>query len=80
MQSVVDAATQDIKDCENACDAWMKKKTLVKVFVGVAWEGQLAGFSSTFARRRMEFDFALQIHTASAVDAIQSVAQAMNEK
>ena len=60
--------------------AWVKKKVLLKVFVGPAWEGKLAAFSSTFNMRRMQFEFALQIHTASAVDHIQVVADAMNDK
>ncbi|KAI0088301.1 hypothetical protein BDY19DRAFT_190628 [Irpex rosettiformis] len=80
MQVLVDGAAQDIKNCGNACDVWMKKKILLKVLVGPAWEGKLAAFTSGFAARRMEFEFALQIHTASAVDAIQSVTQSMNER
>lgn len=80
MQSLVAGAAQDIKDCANVCDAWMKKKVLMKVLVGPAWEGKLAGFSATFNSRRMQFEFALQIHTASAVDQIQVVTTAMNDK
>ncbi|KAI0826090.1 hypothetical protein BC629DRAFT_47848 [Irpex lacteus] len=80
LQTLVDAAAQDIKDCGNACDVWMKKTVLVKVLVGPAWEGRLAAFTSGFAARRMEFEFALQIHTASGVDAIQAVTTAMNDR
>lgn len=80
MQSLVAEAAQDIKDCANACDTWMKKKLLLKVLVGPAWEGRLAAFTSAFNMRRMQFEFALQMHTASAVDQIQVVTEAMNEK
>lgn len=80
LQTLVDAAAQDIKDCGNACDVWMKKTVLVKVLVGPAWEGRLAAFTSGFAARRMEFEFALQIHTASGVDAIRAVTTAMNDR
>lgn len=80
MQSLVNQAAQDIKDCGNTCDTWMKKKVLMKVFVGPAWEGKLAAFSSAFNMRRMQFEFALQIHTATAVDQIKAVTEAMNEK
>ncbi|KAI0692702.1 hypothetical protein BC835DRAFT_1416357 [Cytidiella melzeri] len=80
LQTLVDSATQDMKDCGNACDAWMKKQVLVKVLVGPAWESKLAGYTAAFTSRRMEFDFALQIHTATAVEAIQSVTRAMDEK
>lgn len=80
MQSLVDEAAQDIKACANACDTWTKKKLLLRVLVGPAWEGKLAGFSSAFNMRRMQFEFALQIHTASAVDQIQGLTAAMNEK
>lgn len=80
MQSLVSGAAQDIKDCANACDTWMKKRILLKVLVGPAWEGKLAAFSATFNSRRMEFEFALQIHTASAIDQVQAATTAMNEK
>ena len=80
LQVLVDGAAQDIKDCGNACDMWMKKKVLLRVLVGPAWEGKLAAFTSAFAARRVEFEFALQIHTTTAVDAIQSITENMNER
>ncbi|KAI0083947.1 hypothetical protein BDY19DRAFT_604899 [Irpex rosettiformis] len=80
MQKSVALAEADIKECGNTCDTWMKKNVLTKVLVGVAWEGKLAGFMPRFAARRLEFDFALQIHTATKVDAIEFISQQMSEK
>ena len=80
MQKSVDLAEVDIKECSNACDTWMKKSVLTKVLVGVKWESTLAGFIPRFAARRLEFDFALQIHTASKVDAIELVSKQMSQK
>jgi hypothetical protein len=41
----------------------------VKVVSGPVWQGKLLGFVSLFAQRRSDFEFALTIHTARAVDA-----------
>ena len=80
MQVLVNQTAQDIKDCANACDTYSKKRLLVRVLVGPAWEGKLVAFTSTFAKRRMEFEFSLSIHTATGVDAIKAVTEAMNSR
>ena len=51
-----------------ACDTYVKKKMIVKVINGAAWERKLAAFSTEFTKRRTEFEFALTIHTSVGVD------------
>ncbi|KAK6985237.1 hypothetical protein R3P38DRAFT_3291978 [Favolaschia claudopus] len=68
LQEIVNIATDDIKACANACDAYTKKKLVVKVLKG------------TFTKRRSEFEFALSVHTAVGVDAVNKVTQEMNQK
>jgi hypothetical protein len=79
MGQLVKEAAQDIKECGNACDVWMKKHPLAKVLVGVSWERELASFFEKFSSRRMAFDFALQIRTATANDAMQLVLEKMQK-
>ena len=43
---------------------------LVKVLRSHVWESRLAGFISVFAARRRDFELALAMHTANAVDAV----------
>ncbi|KAK6981220.1 hypothetical protein R3P38DRAFT_2664248 [Favolaschia claudopus] len=80
LQEIVNIATDDIKACANACDAYTKKKLVVKVLKGPVWEGKLVKFAGTFTKRRSEFEFALSVHTAVGVDAVNKVTQEMNQK
>ena len=68
MQELVKQTAEDIKTCANACDAYSKKKLLVKVIKGSIWEGTLKGFIDVFANRRKAFTFALSIHVGVGVD------------
>ncbi|KAF7292835.1 VPS13 domain-containing protein [Mycena indigotica] len=87
MQIIIENTAKDIKACANACDAYVKKKLVVKVLKGPIWEGKLAAFAGTFTKRRSEFEFAMSIHTALGVDAanraislVDETTQAMNQK
>lgn len=80
MQTVVDKIAENIKDCGNACDVWLKKSALLKVFNGVVWEQKLAAYTKTFVIRRMELEFALQIHTAFTVEEINSSIKSLDRK
>nr|GAT44775.1 predicted protein [Mycena chlorophos] len=68
MQVTAEAATENIKSCANACNAYGKKRTVAKILQGPIWEGRLAAFSGEFTKRRGEFAFALTIHTTLGVD------------
>ena len=65
---LVEQTAADIQRCANACDAYLKKKLLVKIVSGPKWEGVLARFAGHFTRRRAEFEFALAIHAGLGVD------------
>jgi hypothetical protein len=87
MQELVKKTADDIKACANACDTYSKKKLVVKILKGPAWEGKLVAFAGTFTKRRGEFEFALSIHTALGVDAankaievVDKTTQEMNAK
>ena len=68
MQELVKRTAEDIKKCANTCDTYAKKRLLVKVIKGSAWEGTLKGFITLFADRRKAFTFALSIHVGIGVD------------
>ena len=69
MRALAEQAASDIKNCANACDTYSKKKLLVKVLMGAAWEGRLTDFLDRFTKIRSEFKMALAMHTArNAVD------------
>ena len=68
MEGLVEETAADIKKCANACDAYLKKKLVVKIVSGPKWETVLARFAGHFHKRRSEFEFALSIHTGLGVD------------
>ncbi|KAF8178111.1 hypothetical protein K438DRAFT_1938825 [Mycena galopus ATCC 62051] len=80
MQELAKKTAEDIKSCANACDTYTKTRTLVKVLKGPIWEGRLVKFVGIFTDRRGDFEFALSIHTALGVDAVNRTAQDLNAK
>ena len=80
MQSLSETTASDIKACANACDTYTKKHLLVKVLKGQVWEGKLVTWIETFTKRKSEFEFALAMHTARAVDAVKLTVEAMDAK
>ncbi|KAM5533024.1 hypothetical protein V8D89_013292 [Ganoderma adspersum] len=68
MQELVKQTADDIKKCANACEAYAKKRLIVKVIKGSAWDGTLKGFIDLFASRRKALMFALSIHVGVGVD------------
>ncbi|KAF9644577.1 hypothetical protein BDM02DRAFT_928516 [Thelephora ganbajun] len=80
MQELCEAVAEDIKGCANACDTYLKKKILTKIFAGPIWEGRLLEFVGVFTKRRGEFEFALTIHTTVGVDAANLKLDAVNEQ
>ncbi|KAI0752480.1 hypothetical protein C8Q80DRAFT_1146274 [Daedaleopsis nitida] len=80
MQSLINNTTEDIKRCANACDAYSKKKLIVKVIKGSVWETTLKGFIDLFASRRKAFTFALSIHIGVGVDDANRKLKVIDEK
>ncbi len=68
LQGLVEQATQDIKKCANACDAYAKKNVIAKVIKSSIWDDKLKEFIALFAKRRRDFTFALSIHVGVGVD------------
>ncbi|KAI0716104.1 hypothetical protein C8T65DRAFT_642063 [Cerioporus squamosus] len=58
---------ENIKECANFCDTFLKKKLLVKVLKGPIWAEKLAGFVQVFSDRKADFQFALAMHTANTL-------------
>ncbi len=77
---ISERAAQDIKDCANVCDTYLKKTLIVKVLRSQVWETRLTGFLRVFAQRRQDYEFALSIHTAVAVDTVGSAVEDVNQK
>jgi hypothetical protein len=61
-KSLIQETADDIMDCSNACDTYMKKRLLAKVFLGPVWNEKLLRFVTLFAKRRKDFQFELTIH------------------
>jgi hypothetical protein len=68
LRSLVDRTAEDIKDCSNLCDTYMKKRLLAKVLLSSVWDAKLLDFVKLFATRREEFEFELTMHTSQGVD------------
>jgi hypothetical protein len=78
---------EDIKSCANTCDAYSKKKLVVKVLSGPVWEGKLLEFVSLFTERKQQFMFALSVNTALGVgeanmklDNVEAITREVNKK
>jgi hypothetical protein len=80
LETVSKMAAQDIKECANTCDTYLKKTLVVKVLRSQVWETRLASFLRIFAQRRQDFEFALMIHTANTIDSMNAVVKEMNQK
>lgn len=53
---------------------------MVKVLRSQAWETKLASFIQVFALRRQDYEFALVMHTARAVDEMSVGVKDLNYK
>ncbi|KAI0090196.1 hypothetical protein BDY19DRAFT_887919 [Irpex rosettiformis] len=80
LETVSKMAAQNIKECSNTCDTYLKKTLVVKVLRSQLWEERLASFLRVFAQRRQDFEFALMIHTANTVESTNATTQEMNQK
>ncbi|KAM5542289.1 hypothetical protein V8D89_004162 [Ganoderma adspersum] len=67
LEVVAELTTENIKDCANLCNTFVKKKLLVKVFKGPIWAEKLAGFIKTFKDCKADFEFVLMMHTVNSV-------------
>lgn len=68
LKSLVDRTADDIKECSNSCDTYIKKRLLAKVLLGSSWDAKFLEFVNLFTKRRREFEFELSIHTSRSVD------------
>lgn len=68
LKSLVERTADDIKECWNACDAYIKKRPLAKVLLSSLWDAKLLDYVELFATRRQEFQFELTRHTSQGVD------------
>jgi hypothetical protein len=87
LRFLVTRTADDIKLCSNVCDAYVKKRLLVKVTLAQAWDAKLLGFVRLFNHRRREFEFELSIHIGQGVnmanaklDAVGHETHTLNEK
>ena len=85
--SLVERAADDIKNCANVCDTYIKKKVLAKVVLSPFWDDKFVGFVKLFTQRRQEFEHHLVIHTSQGVnkanvklDAIEDATKALDLK
>ena len=70
----------DIKACASACDMYNNKHILIKVLKGPIWEDTLTKWAETFTTRKREFEFALTIHSARAIDTVKITVEAVDAK
>ena len=64
LQELAQGTSEDIMACANACDAYSKKKLLVKFVKGPIWEQRLASFTGVFTGRRSQFVFEISLRSA----------------
>ncbi|KAH9891323.1 hypothetical protein C8Q73DRAFT_747277 [Cubamyces lactineus] len=80
LEELAEKTAQDIKDCANVCDTFLKKRLIVKVLKGPVWADKLAGFVKTFTDRKADFQFALVMHSANTVTDVKRQNQEIDAK
>ncbi|KAH9856043.1 hypothetical protein C2E23DRAFT_948603 [Lenzites betulinus] len=68
LDALIKKTAEDIKACANACDAYARKRLLVKVFKAPSWDGTLKEYIQLFGDRKGEFSFAIAVHTGLGLD------------
>jgi len=53
----------DIRSCSNACDAYNRKRLLVKVLTGQIWAQRLGSYITLFTERENDFLLAMDVQT-----------------
>ena len=61
LQNLAEDTSITIKKCANACDAYSKKKQIVKFVKGPIWVKRFADFTGFFAEKREQFAFELTL-------------------
>ena len=80
MQTLSEQTARDLKDCANVCDTYAKKRLLVRVLKGQIWDAKLVEWIGKFTTRKAEFEFALSVHTARAVDSVEVTVTGIDTK
>jgi hypothetical protein len=80
LRSLVDRTAEEIKDCSNLCDTYMKKRLLAKVLLSSVWDAKLLDCARLFAKRREEFTSELTMHTSQGVDKANEKLDTLNEQ
>ena len=80
MQTLREQTAADLKECANVCDTYTKKRLLVRVLKGQIWQAKLVDWIAKFTSRKADFEFALSVHTARAVDGMSSTVNVIDTK
>ncbi|KAI0629070.1 hypothetical protein C8Q77DRAFT_1161714 [Trametes polyzona] len=80
LEQLVQKTADDIKQCANACDAYARKRLLVKVLKAPSWDGTLKEYIQLFTQRKGEFAFAISIHTGLGIDKANDTLDALVAK
>ncbi|KIJ42134.1 hypothetical protein M422DRAFT_254828 [Sphaerobolus stellatus SS14] len=68
LKDISEKAALDMKKCGSACDLYGKKRLVIKVLNSTFWQSTFTEFLRKFAQHRQDFEFALTIHIAGAVE------------
>ena len=80
LEPLINAIALDIKECANACDTYSKKRLIVRVFTGSAWDETLQGYIKVFTDRKAELNLAISLHTGVSIDsAVDKLDQLMTK-
>ncbi|KAL1952244.1 hypothetical protein VTO73DRAFT_1393 [Trametes versicolor] len=80
LHELAESTAEDIKQCANLCDAFLKSKLLLRVLKGPLWAERFAASMERFARRKEEYSLALAMHTASTVSKMAVDVESINYK
>ncbi|KAM5542287.1 hypothetical protein V8D89_004160 [Ganoderma adspersum] len=70
MQCLIQQAAEDIKNCVNSCNAYVKKSLASKILLSGSWSDNFKKCTKCFLTRRDDFVLALLIHTGQVVNTV----------
>ncbi|KAJ7069248.1 hypothetical protein C8F01DRAFT_1112068 [Mycena amicta] len=71
LEELMRTISKDITSFGNMCDVYSKKSLIVRTLKARIYEARLADFVTQFNNRKMEIEFALQLHTTHRLEVLE---------
>lgn len=77
---LVKKTAKDIEECANACNAYSRKRLLVKVIQAPSWNEKLKDYVSLFRLRKSDFNIVISSYIKTGVERANVKLDTLNTK